>query len=534
MSDETRAGVRAEARAVCDIVRTTLGPYGASKLVIEKGGRVTCTSSGSTVLERIDIDNPTLTLLKAAGRDFRESQGDGSTTVVVVVGALVEAADRLSEMGVEPTVIERGYRRALDIALETVDARSIPLSEVGAAAVARTALTGTRDPGARATVADYLTQVVDAIRERHGSIAEFDADQIAVLSRIGGAQAQTELVGGVVLDKEPAAEGMPRRIEDAGIALLSSTVDVPKFGGVTDRMTVQLSMAPASFEERAAIGEREREDFEASLERVVADGCSVILTEGAVNDRVKTAIANRGIFALQRVEYEDLQRIARTTGAAIVPDLDHLTPAALGRGTVAVNRHAGRDLTYVEGSTDEVVYTLFCRAPDPRSADTFERSVEGALASVLSASNSETVVPGGGAIEMSCAHAIRDRAREIEGREQLAVEAFGDALRVVPRTLATNGGLDGWTALVRLHVAHAERRHATGVDSVLGELGDVLEGESPLADPAVLKREVLTAATELAGKFVRIDDRLAATDLSPEEKRYDDDGKLMKHAEEPR
>lgn len=517
MPDETRADVVAQARSVCDVLRTTLGPFGATKLVIESSGTVTTTASGSAVLERIDIENPTLKLLKQSGADFRDAQGDGSTTMIALVGALLDEADRLGELGLEAPTIERGYRRALELGLDRLETQGRPLSDMGEASVARTALTGTRNPAAKAQMGDYLVEVIDHVREEYGGLAEFDAEQVKVLSRIGGGQAQSELVSGVILDKQPASESMPRSVEGR-IALLSSTVDVPKFGSETGRLPMELSIQPESFEDRAAIGDREREAFEAQLEAAIDAGCQFIATEVAVNDRVKTTLANHGVIAIQRVDHEDLVRIARATGASIVPDLDHVDEGSLGTGTVDIRRRAGRDLVYVEGSTDEPVFTLFVRAPDPRATVAFEKSVQAAVAATLSAARDERVVPGGGAIEMALAHSIRDQARTIADREQLAVEAFADALDVVPRTLAENSGLDAWTALIRLNVAHSEGRTSYGIDALVGETTDVLDDEDdPIVEPLALKREVLTAATELAVKLIRIDARLPARKLAPDQ-----------------
>jgi len=501
----------AEARTVCDIVRTTLGPFGANKLLVDDDGTVTTTTAGTAVLEALDVDNPAVTLLRRAAADFEDGHSDGTSTVVALVGGLLEQADRLSELGLHPTAVERGYRDALDAALDRLDGRARPVSEVGTDAVARSALTGTRDPNARERVGEQLAEVAAAIADDAGSGRSFNPDGVAVRARVGG-QARTELIRGVLLEREPVSEGMGRTAEDAGVALLSSTVDVPTFGTETDRRTASVSLDAASFDERAAVSDREREAFRERLRAAVDLGCRLVVTERAVNERVETVLANHGVLALQRVDGADVARLARATGARVVPDLGAVTADALGRADVGVVRKAGRDLTVVESDAGEPTYSLLCRAPDPRSVDAFRRSVEGALAAVADAERTGTVVPGGGAIETSAARAVRDHARSVGSREQLAVEAFADALLTVPRALATNAGMDGWEALVRLHVAHGEHRDATGIDALAGATADVL-GDEPIVDPIGLKRDVWTAATELAVKLARIDAELPATDL---------------------
>ncbi|WP_254546831.1 TCP-1/cpn60 chaperonin family protein [Halomarina pelagica] len=514
MAENARATLTADARTVCDLVRTTLGPFGANKLVIGTDGTVTTTASGSLVLDSLELDNPAVRLLKGAASDFRNAHGDGSSTVVALTGALLDEADRLSELGLHPTTIERGYREALGVAVDRLERSARPLEAVGVDAVARTALTGTRNPNTRAQVGGYVERVAATLDADDG----FDADRVAVRSRLGGAEAETELVAGVVLDRDPVTDDMPRTLDDAGVAVLSTTVDVPRLGGATGRLNAGIRITPETFEDRAALGETERERFRERLDAALDAGCRVVVTGRSINERVERTLANAGILALQRVDEGDLRRIARATGATVVPGLDQVTTEAVGRANVRVTRRAGRDVTSFESVGEEraPVYTLFCRAPDARSVEAFERSVESALAAVDHACRTRTVVPGGGAAETGATLAVREHARSVPGTEQLAIEAFGDALAVVPRALAVNAGIDGWRGLVRLRVAHHEGRDAVGVDCLFGETRDVL-AEDPIAEPTGLKREVWSAATDLAVHLVRMDAELPASDLSDDE-----------------
>jgi chaperonin GroEL (HSP60 family) len=510
MSKGTRGELTAAAGTVCDIVRTTLGPFGASKLVVEDGGRVTTTAVGAAVLDRLDVEDPSLTVLRAAASSFEERYGDGTGTVVALAGALLRAAHDLAGQGLHPTAVERGYRKATSVALSAVERSARPLSAVGVAPVAATAMTATRDPTARATVSGYVQRVVESLGRE-----AFDRKQVKVATRLGGAGGETELVRGVVLEKEPVAEGMPRSVEGAGIALLSATVDVPRFGGETGVAGGDVAMEDASFEDRTALADREREVFRERLAAAREAGCDVVLTGMAVNDRVKRDVADARILAFQRVDDDDLRLLVRSTGAEVVPGLEQVTADTLGRGDVGLRREAGRDVVAVESDAGDPTHTLFCRAPDPRSVEAFRRSVESALSAVDLALSAGRVVPGGGAVGMAASHAVRDHARSVEGVEQLAVEAYADALRVVPRALATNAGLDGWDAVVRLHVAHSEGRDAVGIDCLTGEVTDVLAGD-PIVQPVALERATLEAATELAVRLVRIDERLEATELDPD------------------
>lgn len=511
MPNDARADVTASANTVCDVVRTTLGPFGANKLVVEENGTVTTTSSGSIVIDRLNVSDPAVTLLRNAADGFRTAHGDGASGFVALVGALLDEAARLTDLGLHPTAIERGYRNAHDSAVSHLNEHSRPLSPFGPDAVARTALTGIRDPYTRRTVSKYLARVVETITTESPENV-FDPKSVGVVARLGGATSQTDLIRGVVLDTKPVTEGMTRSLTDAGVSLLSAAVDVPKLGSTTDQTQRNVSFTAESFADHAAIGDRERTAFLESLTAAVDAGCGCIATNSAVNDRVKTVLANHGVLALQRVDDEDMTRLARATGARVVPGLDQVTPATLGTADVAVRRLSGRDMTVFESTANEPVYTLFCRAPDPRSVETFRRSVESALASVGLAARTGRVVPGGGAIEMSAARAVQRYARSAGGREQLAVSAFGDALTAVPRALATTAGMDGASALVRLRTAHAEGRDTFGIDALSGTTTNVLEDDS-IVEPATLKRESWSAATDMAVKLARIDDRLFVSDL---------------------
>jgi chaperonin GroEL (HSP60 family) len=502
----------AGARAVCDVVRTTLGPHGATKLTVGRDGTVTTASSGSLVLERLELDDPAFALLRGAVEDFRASNGDGAATVVALTGALLREAERLRELGLHPTSIADGYELGRRRALAHLDRQRRPVSAVGVEAVARTALTGTRDPGARAHVSRYLARVAETLTDgaEGAERGSFAPERVAVAARIGGSAADTELVNGAVLDKRPVTKSMPRSLPDVGVALLSSTVDLPRIEAD------EVSLAAESFDDRAALGEYERARFRESLDRALDAGCRFLVTERAVNERVQSLLASRGVLAVQRVEREDLARMARATGATVVPTLDHLSPDAVGRGSASVVRKYGRDHVVLESDAGEPVYTLFCRAPDPRSVETFTRSVEGALRTVAHALRDGGVVPGGGAIEVSAARDVRRWAPSVEGREQLAVRGFADALIVVPRTLAENAGMDPMLTLAHLGSAHSRGRHSAGIDATFGEVRNV-GSDDPIVEPASLKWEIWSAATQLATTLVRVDERLPASDLGDED-----------------
>jgi len=504
-NDELVAGVR----TVADVVQTTLGPFGANKLLIQQDGTVTATASATELLERFDVTDPAVTLLETAATGFGDRYGDGTGTVVTLAGALLREADRLTDQGLHPTAIERGYREGLDSALDAIDRTARPLSLFGAEAVAKTALTGTRDLQVRESVAAQVAEVVDEV----GVDA---SDSIRVVSRPGGATAETEVVRGVVLERGPILEAMPRSPERDGIAVLSSTVDVPHVGSQLGDVTRRVVFDADSFEDREGVAAFESEAFTEQLQTAIDAGCGTLVTERAINERVQTQLAAEGILGIQRVDTDELRQIARTTDATIVPSLDQVSESTLGRGSVTVQRKAGRDVTVVKSEDGDPAYTLFCRAPDPRTVSAFEHSVESAISATAAAVRDGRVVPGGGAVEATVSQAVEENARSLEGRQQLAADAFGTALMTVPRALATTAGLDGGRTVVQLRVARSEGRDSIGVDALVGTTADVL-GDDPIVEPVSTKKAILTSATDLATQLIRIDDRLQAVDLGDDD-----------------
>ncbi|MFB6195679.1 MAG: TCP-1/cpn60 chaperonin family protein [Haloplanus sp.] len=501
---------------VIDLCRDTsgmLGPLGTGTLVVDQSGNVTVTSSPAVLLDELDIDDPSLTLTANAAGDFRERHRDGTGRMLAVAGACLARAERLVERGIHPTTIADGYRRSVDLATDTIDDIADPATGDAVERTAVTALTGTRDPHLRETIGDYITEAMADIDSRDGHRTDID-----VIARLGAAQSETELVEGAVVDADPVAEGMARRCVGAGIAALSDDVDVEGVGTATGRRgTTSVTMETESYDDVAAVADAERASFEETVRSFRERGGRCLVTSGSINDRVKTKLATEGVLALHQLDDADVARIARATGATVVPTLGEVTADALGYGDVSVSRKGGRDMTIIRsGDGDEGggVYTLFCRAPDPRSVQAFERSVEGAIAAA-DAARTSGVVPGGGAVEMAIATRVRTAARSRADREQLAMEAFAEAVEAVPRALARNAGIDGTDARTDLRARHADGDRRVGVDVLGGALVDVTD--EGILDAASLTVAALTAATDLSVQLVRIDDVVSASDLSDED-----------------
>lgn len=496
---------------LCETVRTTLGPFGASKLIVDSGGTVTTSSSGSKVFEALDVETPTTGLLQDEANEFQKRHADGTATFVALVGALLNVADDLLEQGVHPTMIERGYLEATEIATDHAQSVARDLDTIALDAVPKTALTDVRDPQVRDHIGKSLVDVVVAMRKATGTFAPGD---VYVHSRLGRNVQATEIVHGLVLDRDLAHRGMPRSVGKTGVAALPSTIDFKQIGHDADQGNdVRATLDVNSFKARNEIRRWERDEFETAVRSLRKQGCQFVVTKGAITDRVKTYLAEHDIIGIQRVSDEEMRLLGRATGASVVPDLDHVTESTLGQADVSIVRKAGRDLLRIDAPEGSSVHTLFVRAPDPRSVDEFERSVESALAALATAIDDRAVVPGGGAIEAGVALAVRRAARSVGGREQLAMDAFGDAITTIPRTLARNAGMDAVSTLADLRAAHDEGQSTVGVDSVAGSTCDVFTATT-IVEPLSLKTEELVAATELVIKLVRIDTVLSASDLT--------------------
>ncbi len=504
---ETDTDLAAGVRTLCQTVETMLGPFGANKLVIEDSGNVTATAAPIELLDRLDIEDPALTLLETAARDFKSQHGDGTALLVTLTGALLREAESLTEKGVHPTAVSGGFRAARDRAIETLELNTYPLAEFDAETVAKTALTGTRNLSLREIIAEYIAEAT----ARAGDAA---GDSTTILFKDGGSPSETDLISGVVIDKGTVLDTMPR--EYAGnIAVLSGSVDVPHAGSQMGPVTRRVIADVDSYDERAALGEQETSQFNDQLRDALSIGCGAIFTESAVNDRVQATLAAQNMLAVHRVDREQLDSVASVTGANVVPSLSQVEAGTLGQGRVDIQRKAGQDVAIITGTEDPAVQTLFCRAPDVRSVTAFNQSIEAALAATVTAYSTGQVVAGGGAIETAIAQEIDDFAYELRGREQLAAQAFSRALMIVPQLLGRTAGMDGTRTAVQLRAAHTEGRSATGVDVLAGNTRDVLESD-PLIEPAELKRAIIINATDIVTQLIRIDAQLPATELADE------------------
>jgi len=502
-------------RAVADAVRTTLGPKGMDKMLVSDAGDVVVTNDGVTILDEMDIDHPAADMIVEVADTQEDEVGDGTTTAVVLAGALLDSVEELLDDGVHPTSIVQGYVQASERVRERLADIAVDVDPDDTETLERLAATAMTGKGAESARDHLSSLVVEAIRATVREDGTVDRDALKISTFDGGAIDQSRLIDGVTLDKDPAHANMPDRVEDARVLVYEDAIEVSE-------TEADAEATVTSADEVEALIQHEREELEEAVQRIVDAGATVVLTDGGIDDHAQALLADAGIMAFRRVDSDDRQRIAAVTGATRVGDLDELTAEDLGSaGRVEQERiHAGD--SFAAGLTEETVVfddvpetagaTLFLRAGTEHVLDEVERAVEDAVGVVSSSIEDGQVLPGGGAPQIDAARDLEEFADGVEGREQLAVEAFAEALEIVPRTLAENAGHDPIDALVDLRSRHADGETAAGLDAATGEVTDM--NEAGVVEPLRVTSTAVDSATEAANLLLRIDDVISAGDLS--------------------
>ena len=489
-------------KAIAESVRTTLGPRGMDKMLVSDAGDVVITNDGATILKEMDIEHPAAQMIVEVAETQEEEVGDGTTTASVLAGRLLAKAEDLLDDDVHPTTIVEGYHEAARLALEAIEDVTLDeeLDDEILEAVAESSMTGkgTGDIEA-AALAKTVVEAIQQVRTDDG----VDRDAITLRAQTGAGASATELVQGVVLEEEPAHEDMPRRVEDASVAILDIDVEIRE-------AEIDAEYDISSVDQLNAAIEAEETELRGYAETIVESGADVVFLTGDVDDFVGSLLAKEGVLVFEDVSSDDASAISRTTGARTVGTLSDLETDDLGSvESIRVERFADDDLVFVEGGAAAETVTVFARGGTEHVADELERAVEDALDVVAAAVDAGGVVPGAGATEIAIAAHVRDRAASVEGRKQLAIEAFADAVDVLPRTLAENTGMDPIDALVDLRSTHdREGRAGLIAEGQTGSVGDPVD--YGILDPAAVKREAVESATEAATMIVRIDDVISS------------------------
>ncbi len=509
--DAQRMNIMA-ARVVAETVRTTLGPMGMDKMLVDEMGDVVVTNDGVTILEEMDIEHPAAKMVVEVAKTQEDEVGDGTTTAVVLAGELLGKAEDLLDQDIHPTVITRGYRLAQEKAEEVLEEIAIdidPDDEEILKKIAMTAMTGKGVETARDYLAELVVKAVKQVAEEEDGEIVIDTDNIKIEKKEGGSLEDTELIYGIVIDKEKVHPAMPRKVEDAKIALLNCPIEVKE-------TETDAEIRITDPEQLQAFIEEEERMIREMVDKIAETGANVVFCQKGIDDLAQHYLAKKGILAVRRVKKSDMEKLAKATGGRIVTNIDDLTEKDLGEAEVVEERKvAGDKMIFVEGCKNPKAVTILVRGGTEHVVDEAERAIEDAIGVVAAALEDGKVVPGGGAPEVEVARQLRKYADAVEGREQLAVEAFADAMEVIPRTLAENSGLDPIDVLVQLRAKHEEGEVETGIDVFEGEVKNMLD--EGVVEPLRVKTQAISSATEAAELILRIDDVIAARKLEKEE-----------------
>jgi thermosome len=493
------------ARTIAEAVKSSLGPKGMDKMLVESSGDVTITSDGRTILDKMDIEHPAAKMMVEVAKTQDAEVGDGTTTSVILAGELLGKAEDLINKGVHPTVIVEGYSKAADKALETLENIAIrvkPSEKEFLKKVAATSMASKLVSENKEQLAEIAVEAVLNVAQKVGDGYTVDLDDITVEKKPGESMSETRLIEGLVLDKEVVHSGMPKRVEKAKIALLESALEIKKTEFDT-KINIERPEQMDSFL-------REEEDMlKAMVEKIVASGANVVVCQKGIDDMVQHFLARKGVLAVQRVKESDMKKLGKATGGKAVTNLEGLIENDLGYAGLVEERKIGDDkMTFIEGCKNPRSVAILIRGSDKRFLDEAERSVHDALCVVRDVVQEPKIVAGGGAPEMEIARALRGYAETLPGREQLAVQSFGEAMEIVPLTLGENAGLDPIDLLLELRTRHEKGEKWAGVDVFEGKIKDMRNLE--VYEPLAVKKQTIKSATEATTMILRIDDVIAS------------------------
>ena len=486
-------------KVLAETVRTTLGPKGMDKMLVDGLGDIVVTNDGVTILKEMDIEHPAAKMLVEVAKTQEDEVGDGTTTAVIIAGELLKKSESLLDQDIHPTIIAMGYRQAAEKAQEILDDIAIDsVDEETLIKVAMTAMTGKGTEAAREPLAKLIVDAVQKVAE-DGAV---DTDNIKIEKKDGAVVEDSTLVEGVIVDKERVHPGMPSEVKDAKIALVNSTLEVKE-----TEVDAEIRITdPAQMQ---AFIEQEEKMVKDMVDKVAESGANVLFAQKGIDDLAQHYLSKAGILAVRRVKKSDIEKLARATGANVVTNLEDLTADDLGEaGIVEERKVSGEEMIFVEECSVAKSVTLFVRGSTKHIVDEIVRAIEDAIGVVAATVEDDKVVAGGGAPEIAMAKKLKDYADSISGREQLAVNAFAEALEIVPKTLAENAGLDSIDSLVDLRAAH-ENSAVMGLDVFTGKVADMKE--AGVIEPKRVKKQAIQSASEAAEMILRIDDVIASS-----------------------
>ena len=498
------------ARIISEVVKSSFGPRGMDKMLVDTLGDVTITSDGATILDEMAVEHPAAKMMVEVAKTTDDEVGDGTTSVVVFAGKLLEKAEQLMDMKVHPTIIVDGYTKAAEKALELYDEIAIDVSPTDRGMLKKVAMTSMASKMVRENseqLADLAVNAVLRVAEKRGSEYRVDLDDIEVEKKKGETLLGTKLIEGIAIDKEVTHSSMPKRIENAKIALINRALEVEK-------TEFDAEIRIKSPDQMKSFLDEEERMMKKMVDKIVDSGAGVVLCQKGIDDIVQYFLAKNAILAVKSVKSSSMEKLAKATGGKIVTNLDALTASGLGRAKLVEERKMGEDnWVFVEECENPKAVTVLVRGGTEKIIDEAERSLHDALSVVRDMVQRPKLVAGGGAPEMEVSGRLREWAEGLSGRVQLAALDFAEALEVIPTALAENAGLDPIDIIVELRSSHEKGEKWTGVDVFNGEVRDMVKLD--VYEPLAVKEQIVKSATEVASMILRIDDVIASSKMAP-------------------
>lgn len=493
------------AKAVAAAVRTTLGPKGMDKMLVDSLGDIVITNDGATILKEMDIEHPAAKMIVEVAKTQDDEVGDGTTTAAVLAGEFLKNAEELLELGVHPTVIASGYRLASIKAKEILKGLAKPVTSKDRdllLKIAATAITGKGAESSKDVFAKLTVDAVLSVVDTENGKQKVDIDDIKVEKKVGGSVEESVLIEGMVIDKERVHTNMPKRITNAKILLINEALEIKK-------TEVDAEISIKSPDQLQLFLDQEEQMIHDMVTKVIKSGANVVFVQKGIDDIAQHYLAKAGIYAARRVKKSDMDKLARATGAKVLTSLKEITDSDLGKAGLVEEKKIGDEaMTYVTECHNPKAVSIILRGGTEHVADEAERALHDALRVVGVAIEDETLVAGGGSPEVELALRLREYSSTLKGREQLAVAKFADALEVIPRTLAENAGLDPIDMLVEMRSQHEKGNKTAGLNVFTGKVVDMWK--EGVVEPLRVKTQAISSGTEAATMILRIDDVLSS------------------------
>jgi len=491
------------AKAVAGAVRTTLGPKGMDKMLVDTIGDVVITNDGVTILKEMDIEHPAAKMMVEVAKTQDDEVGDGTTTAVVIAGELLKKAEDLLEQDVHPTVIAHGYRMAAEKAQDILKEIAIDVKATDKAilkSIASTAMTGKGAEASKDALCDLVVKAVTMVADEDGTV---DIENIKVEKKTGGSIDDSEIIEGVLIDKERVHPSMPKSVTNAKILLLNAAVEFKK-------TEVDAEINITSPDQLQAFLDEEEKMVRNIVTKIVDSGANVLFCQKGIDDIAQHYLAKAGIFATRRVKKSDMEKLARATGGSLVSSIDAINKEELGKaGLVEERKVGGEEMTFVEKCKNPKAVSIIVKGGTEHVVDELERAIHDALRVVGVVFEDKKVVAGGGAPETELSLRLSEYAATVGGKEQLAIEAFAKALEIIPRTLAENAGLDPIDMLVEIRASHEKGKKTFGLNVFEGKAVDMKA--AGVVEPLRVKTQAISSAAEAAVMILRIDDVIASS-----------------------